>query len=253
MNLSKKPIKSHKEKEISFWSKYSKFYPHLEDARPYYKLVDTIESFINPKQGETWLDAGCGPGTMMDLIKNKSNNKIKKIIGIDIDKKMLWYAKKRFEKEEAILVEFHNIDLSNKTFFKNQEFDGIIANLVLTYINTFEEKKNVEALKGVFGEMYRIMKTGGSLVWSTPIKGVNFIWVFLASWREILDPRHPKRLYAGPAILRYALSIQKKGKKGIYNFFSKEQIEKILEEIGFKGIEFKRSFANQVWVIKAHK
>jgi len=253
MNLSKKLANNYKNKEIIFWGKYSKFYPHLEDAKPYYKLMSTISSFINPKKGEIWLDVGCGPGTMMELIKNESAGKVAKIVGIDVDKTMLGYAKERFKQERDIEIEFHSVDLSNKTLFKDQEFDGIVANLVLTYINTFEGRKNEDALKGVLSEMYRLLKPNGSLVWSTPVKGVNFTWVFLASWRQILDPRHPKRLYCGPAILRYALSIQKKGKKGVYHFFPKEKIEQILNKVGFKNIEFKKSFANQTWVINAHK
>ena len=52
------------EKELEFWEEYSKIYYHLEDTKPYYDLAKSIERFIEPKAGDIWLDAGCGPATV---------------------------------------------------------------------------------------------------------------------------------------------------------------------------------------------
>jgi len=69
--------------------------------------------------------------------------------------------------------------------------------------------------------MYRVLKKNGVIVWTTPINNVKFVKVFLASWRNILNLKYYKRLYYGPLILGHALTIQKKGKEGVYHFYNK--------------------------------
>ena len=82
---------------------------------------------------------------------------------------------------------------------------------------------------------------------------VSFLKVFIASGKDMLDLKNYKRLYYGPMILKHALEIQKKGKQGLYHFYEKDKIESILLRIGFKNIKFKKSFANQAWVIYCEK
>ncbi|MCM8823410.1 MAG: class I SAM-dependent methyltransferase [Candidatus Omnitrophica bacterium] len=57
-------------------------------------------------------------------------------------------------------------------------FDGIGANLVLPYVIDFCGKKGKEAFAGVLQELFRILKPGGHLVWSTPKAGANFFGFF---------------------------------------------------------------------------
>jgi len=54
-------------------------------------------------------------------------------------------------------------------------------------------------------------------------------------------------------ILKHALEIQRKGKEGLYHFYEKDKIESILLRIGFKNIKFKKTFADQAWVVSCKK
>ena len=54
-------------------------------------------------------------------------------------------------------------------------------------------------------------------------------------------------------ILKHALEIQKKGKKGIYTFLPKDELEELLFKIGFVNLAWKKSFTRQVWVNKLFK
>lgn len=237
--------------EKKFWSAYGKIYPYLERSTPYQKLLKTIEDLIHPKQGETWLDVGCGPGTVIKIIRKKAQGKLQKIIGIDFDETMLGHAAKRSESYDE--VELQNINLSHKTPFVKEKFDGIVANLVLPYIPEYDGQKGKQALRQILKELKRILKPGGSLIWSTPIKNVNFFWVFWASLKDIFNLRHPENLYYGPAILRHALTIQKKGRQGIYTFLPEKELRLLMKEIGFKTLAIRRTFAGQALVIKAIK
>ena len=54
-------------------------------------------------------------------------------------------------------------------------------------------------------------------------------------------------------ILKHALRIEKKGRRGIYHFLPVEELNKILTEIGFAGMSYKISMAKQVEVISCKK
>lgn len=235
--------------EKDFWQSYAKIYHHLEKADPYQDLLRTIEELVKPKENEYWLDIGTGSGAIINMLLTNSKNKIGKILAIDSEDVMLQHALKR--KTEK--VEFQNVNLLDEFPFEENIFDGIVANLVIPYIYRFQDKPGAEALKSLLANIYHSLKENGVLVWSTPVKNVNFFKVFLASWKNILDPRHMEHLFYGPAIFRYALKIQRNGKTGLYNFLTQEELGIIHKEIGFKDIEFKKTFADQVLVVKAKK
>ena len=137
-------------------------------------------------------------------------------------------------------------------------FDGIGANLVLPYVVDFQGETGVKALEGVLREMFRILKLGGQLVWSTPKHKVNFVWTFLASVADMLNlyayfVQRDHRLSQGIGILIHALAIQRKGKKGIYTFLPREELGALLEKIGFSDAIWRKTFARQVWVISVRK
>jgi len=241
-----------------FWGpKYGSIYPALEDAEPHQKLLAQIQEFIEPKQGEKWVDLGTGSGGVIDVIWNKSKGKLEQLVALDLTDVMLNHLKKRLPfldpKPSENQIKLVKHDLSKSLPFKDEEFDGVTASLVLTYIENHEGQQGIEALKALFLEVHRILKQGGQFVWTTPKFRVNFARVFLASWRAMLNPKKFKNLYYGPAILRYALKIQKKGKKGDYQFLPEEQFIKMLENAGFKNIKVAYSFANQAIVFSAIK
>jgi len=238
-------------KEAMFWSSYGKIYHHLEVSTPYKKMLALIASIVKLRECNRWLDAGCGPGTMIELLL-KNQHQPEEIIGIDFDGVMIDKASKRLSLYNNVKIE--QIDLARKTFFKNNYFDGILANLVLSYIIIYENQfVGKDALREVLKEMYRILKDNGLFIWTTPIEKVNFTYVFLDSWREVLNPLTPQYLLYGPWILSYAWKIQAKGKKGIYHFLPKSKIEELMEEIGFKNIHIQKTFSNQAYLITAIK
>jgi ubiquinone/menaquinone biosynthesis C-methylase UbiE len=243
-------------KEFKFWEEYAKIYHHMEDTGFYEELARTIFEFIEPKEGGVWLDAGCGPAKMSKLILEKSRGKIKKIIAVDI---VLEPARKTLkELSDAVPIELQYVNLGEKLPFPDNFFDGIVANLCLTYVIDFEGKRGKEAFIEVMKEMFRILKPGGCIVWSTPKRNPIFLMNFLAGLPDMLSPIKQIKhrtfgLWMGIRILRYGLGIASKGKKGIYTFLEPTEYEEILTKIGFRNFEWRRTFAGQVWVNKAFK
>lgn len=237
-------------REAIFWNNYGKIYRHLEAATPYKRMLDSIFSILSNKNYNNWLDAGCGPGTMIDFLIKK-DVKYKSILGLDFDGVMVDQASRRLSNLDNISIEV--ADLSKKLQYPDGHFDSIIANLVLSYVIIFDGKYvGKESLVAVLREMYRLLNSNGSLLWTTPVDNVNFTKVFIASWREILNPFKPY-IYYGPKILSYALQIQNKGKRGIYHFLPSDEIYQIMSGIGFKNISIKKTFADQAYLISASK
>ncbi len=248
---------SQQEKE-SFWGpQYGSIYPALEGTDPYKALLQKIKDYIHPQSGEQWLDIGTGSGAMVDLIWEKSDAKIGNIVALDLTEVMLNHLRNRLPKltpplpEEKIDLVKH--DLAKKLPFDDASFDGAISSLVITYIAEHEGTSGEDALLAVLKEVNRVLKPGAQFVWTTPKQKVNFARVFAGSWKEIFNPKKIKNLYYGPAILGYALEIQKKGKTGEYNFLSEERFREMCSEAGFEVDEITYSFSKQALVLNTHK
>ena len=244
-------------KELSFWEEYSRIYRNLEKARPYSQLREAIRDFIKPKSGDVWLDAGCGPAQMSLDIWVKSQRSVRRIVGLDL---VLSPARKTVSQlKEPMPIELVCAHIGERLPFPDEYFDGITANLVLPYVTDFEGETGIKAFERVLQEIWRILKPTGQIVWSTPVKNVHFGWVFLASLPDMLNiyeyvvSRDVSRIQQGTRILRHALEIQQKGKQGTYSFLSQNELEKLLKEIGFENLKWKRTFAAQALVNSANK
>lgn len=242
--------------EEKFWGpKYGRIYPYLEDATPYKRLLKQVEDFVAPQAGERWLDLGTGSGAIVELLWRKTNGKIGEITALDLADVMLNHLRRKLAvltlppRSEQIRLVKHN--LARRLPFNNESFDGVVANLVLPYVETHEGCSGREALWAICQEVRRVLKPGGQFVWSSPIHGVRFFKVFLASWRDIL--RKPRNLFYGPRILRYALQIQAKGKKGVYSFLPEKKLRAMIVGAGFAEPAAAYSFAGQAIVLRTKK
>ena len=178
-----------KRKEKRFWHNYNKLYHNYERGVIYRNFLKDLESFISPKSNEVWLDVGCGIGRIIDLIKDKSKNQVKKIIGIDADKNVLFLARQKFQQDiQRNIVEFLNVDISQKTIFKNEEFDGIVASFVFPYVTNFNNQYTGNmAIEMVIKEMYRILKCDGKIIWSMLNKDFSLTKLFWNSKKDFFS------------------------------------------------------------------
>lgn len=243
-------IDTMRNKEKNFWSNYSKFYHYLEKAKPHKEMINDFENIIGDVKG-SWVDLGSGSGAIASILNERGEKNNAEIIATDFEPKFIEYLKNRFNEKKNVRVQF--LDLNDKIKFKKNSIDGITANLVLPYIICHNGNVGLKALKIILKEIFETLKPGGVFIWSSPKKGVHFWKVFVSSRKNIFDFKDKKNIYYGLAILKQALKIERNGRKGVYNFLSKEEIEKILAETGFGKMEYKISMAKQVNIIKCAK
>ena len=247
------------EEEREFWKEYaelmiSKYRDAFLHLPHYQNELKVINEFINPQKGQKWLDLGCGSLPVTELILEKSKGEVEVIAG-DIH---LEPAKKRLsELGNPSSVKLQYIDLSQKLPFPDNYFDGIVSSKVIPYILEFEGIRGKDGLRGVFQEIYRILKPGGVLIWSYMQKMNNFKGI-LISIGYILNPyQWIKRkvflpLYAIKT-MNFFKSTEEKTNKGIYHVFPQKEYSDLLTSIGFENLEWKESFGGMTLVNKAEK
>jgi 2-polyprenyl-3-methyl-5-hydroxy-6-metoxy-1,4-benzoquinol methylase len=108
-----------------------------------FKLIGKIS-------GKKILDTGCGEG----FIARELSRKGARVIGVDLSKKLIKLAQNE-ETKNPIGVSYYCASLDDLSRFSQEEFDMIIANLVL---------HDLEPLKETISEFNRILKRKGNLI-----------------------------------------------------------------------------------------
>jgi SAM-dependent methyltransferase len=120
------------------WSGFAAAYCELELAAPYQELVRTMMELLAPHEGERWLDAGCGSGVMTELLLRSTNGRVF-VDAVDFSRIMLRHMRVRMSHPIRLgQVRIHHLDLRNPLPFPDDSYQGIVANLVLPYIDTFQ-------------------------------------------------------------------------------------------------------------------
>ena len=114
---------------------------YLEKPAMYKKLPNL--------SGKSVLCVGCGTGEECDYLLKQG---AKKVVGIDISKGLIDYAKKSYPK-----IEFHVMDME-KLKFSDSSFDYIYSSLTLHYVKNW-----VKPLK----EIRRVLRDKGIFLFST--------------------------------------------------------------------------------------
>jgi len=167
------------------------------------------------KTDERVLDLGCGNGRIFELLKDKQVD----YYGIDVSEKLIDIAKKNYPKAKFIVGDALNLP------FSNSFFDAVFSIAVIHQIPSNE-------LRSVFlKEAKRVLKPNGRMiltVWKFHqldqyylLFKYTILRLILKSkldWKDILEPWANKTE-------RY------------YHWFSKKELEILLEDSGFKAEE----------------
>lgn len=108
-----------------------------------------VKNEIN--QRNTHLDIGCGPGTFLSLLKNK------KCYGMDIAKKQIKYAKKKYSSKSKRF----EIMSKNEIPLRSSSLDSISLIEIIEHLNNKDTKLLIL-------EAHRTLKKNGELIITTP-------------------------------------------------------------------------------------
>ncbi|MFW9909177.1 MAG: class I SAM-dependent methyltransferase [Candidatus Thorarchaeota archaeon] len=121
-------------------------------------LNPCIEKLLGDVQGKSMLDAGCGEGYLSRFYAQKGAI----VTGVDFSENLIEIAR---EKSKDTSVSFQVGNICDLEGFSESVFDVVLCNLVLLNVSCLSESMN---------EFNRILKHGGTLVFSIVHPAFNF-------------------------------------------------------------------------------
>lgn len=121
-------------------------------------LKNKIDKFIKNINGNEILDVACGPGHDTDYLTRKGFD----VLGIDLSKQMINYAKKNF-KGKFRLMDFFDLK------FKKNTFDGLWCSSGLTHV----KKKDLDKILKGFSKVLKRKRVIGIIVPKTKKRTLN--------------------------------------------------------------------------------
>lgn len=125
--------------------------------------------------GESVLDLGCGPGTLLSLLPKKYGL----AVGLDISERQIDYARKNFD---GIMW---MVGMIEKLPFKTEKFDYVFVIEVLEHIP-------LEQVKSTLDSLHRIMKKNGRLIITTPNN--HSLWPLMEwLWNKVSEVKYEEQ------------------------------------------------------------
>jgi ubiquinone/menaquinone biosynthesis C-methylase UbiE len=220
-----------------FWQRYFNFYDTLNEAIPYRKMIERQAELLEPQPAELILDAGTGTGNVAaHLLASRAQ-----VTGIDFCEPALELCRRKMPGGD-----FRFGDLTQPLEFASDHFDKIACCCVLHVLDR-------RAQRAVVRELFRVLKPGGRVVITAFAVGFSPIKVYLETLRE---QRRQGTFGAAlffalrysfntARILYYVARIKRREKSGEYNFFSRDEMVRMLEEAGFEISRVETAFADQ--------
>lgn len=179
------------------------------------------------QEGETVLDLGTGTGELAFAISKAGGAHHKKIIGIDFSWEMLKNAqfKKNKPTNQQANIDFIAANIQ-ETPFSAESFHSVVSGFVFRHL-----QKNINT---ILKEVYRVIKPGGKIIileFSRP--GFAFLKKIYYLYLGKVIPLIGRFLF-GKEKVKYFHYF----KETIINFFSPEELKRILSAAGFRKVKY---------------
>lgn len=143
--------------EIQFHDGMASKWETLHQGKVFQTRTRVMFSLVeNLQLGRTWLDAGCGTGTLARLLARRGLD----VQGVDASGEMV-DAATRLSQQQGLTdrLTFQQIETVESLPFGNEAFDGVLCASVLEYVGEPER---------CLAEFRRVLKPGGLLLVSLP-------------------------------------------------------------------------------------
>jgi len=239
---------------MPFWDIYSYFYSlSLGNLFPYRQLLEDLNNALGIKGGENILDAGCGPGLVIEKILEQNPRREISITGVDVNKTMIRHAHRKCRNFPNVKLQV--ADLNRNLEFSDATFDRVICSNTLYAL---------EEPRAVISEFHRVLRPYGTLIIANPKPnaGENTLMKEHVSALNRLTPFYRKVYQILISLLLIPVNlvvmamnkvIIEKARSRRYHFLTERDLERILQEVGFTNIQTRSCYADQNWLVRAKK
>jgi ubiquinone/menaquinone biosynthesis C-methylase UbiE len=228
-----------------FWRRYLRYYDSLLEAIPYRDMVEDYRDHLQPGAFDRILDAGTGTGNVATVLLSRGA----RVVGIDFCPEALERCRKK-----APEGEFRFADLTEKLDFDSDDFDKIACCCVLHNLSRRDQDLAMM-------ELHRVLKPGGLMALTVFATGFSRIKIYLESFRARW--RGSDFGEAVLASLRFSLDtirivyyvgrIKRRDRSGEIHFFSRDELEELVERAGFELIALDPVLAGQAFTAVMRK
>jgi SAM-dependent methyltransferase/esterase/lipase len=254
-----------KEEEREFWKSYLDKYSFVVNIPDYWDLMNLVYILLGElKPQDRILDAGCGIGNYETFLRIKllyaarnqpillrKQHQALHYVGLDFVREAMIQAKhsqRNIEKEfvqigaftasgRLLISSYFLADLETALPFRENTFDKVCCNLVISYLRNPEE---------TVGELVRLLKPGGRIV-VTSLKPFADLSQVYRNFVKVAKGRAD--LAEAQKLLSNAGRIKAKEAQGIYQFFSEDALMDLLRQASVCEVETYRSLGNQANVV----
>ncbi len=252
---------------VEFWRDYLSHFHYIGNISDYWHLLDQIYSLMGRlDEGERILDVGCGNGNFgMFLVINHAYRQQNiprgkfdppRYVGIDFVPSALLQARRNLRKVTAELqgkfptilmphsllrTSLGLVDLHMPLPFRNDQFDRIVCNLVLSYLDD-----PLFTLR----ELLRVLAPNGRLILTNLKPHADLSQVY----RNFLNTaQRPEEVEEAKQLLNNSGRIMQGESDGIFRFFDKQELTMLLMSSGAVQPRIYSTFANQAFIAVAEK
>jgi SAM-dependent methyltransferase len=231
-----------------------------QDLPPYHQLLADTVAWLEPQPGQCWLDLGCGGGRLTAALWKKSGSRLAEIVALDcaaVNRKAIDAF--RATAQPPILdhqVRFLHVDFSRGlASLPDAAFDGVVSGLAIQYAESqVRGQWNSAAYDRLLAEVYRVLRPGGTFVFSVnvpePAWGRVALFGIPGFFRA---PRPLKFVKNALRMLRYGSWLKREARRGRFHYLPRATVMAKLDAAGFAGIEGRLSFARQAYVFRCRR
>ena len=237
----------------AFWSQ--------QELRPYRRLLaDTIE-WAAPAAGETWLDLGCGGGSLTRAIWEQTGGAVAGVVGLDcaaVNEQAYETLRATLDPPAGEQVRFVCHDFSRGLgLFPDDTFDHAVSGLSITYAESYSEAEGrwtTAAYDTILAEACRVIRPGGRFVFSANVPEPSWLTVGLGSLGALVMSPQPLRfLKRSWRMLRYGAWLKREARAGRFHYLPSWVVTAKLRAAGFERVEHRLSYAGQAYIFRCHK
>ncbi|MHC2335741.1 class I SAM-dependent methyltransferase [Bradyrhizobium sp. USDA 4454] len=143
--------------EIRFHDEISSGWEALHQSRTFRARTAAMFGLLGTMDlnGQRWLDAGCGTGTLSRLLAARGCD----VTGVDASPEMIAAARRRLADPPAERLTFRHIPTIADLPFADRSFDGVLCASVLEYVPDVAQ---------CLRQIHRVLRPGGVLLVSIP-------------------------------------------------------------------------------------
>lgn len=253
---------------VEFWQDYLDHFHHIANVGDYWQLLDHIYRLTgNLDGGMRVLDAGCGNGNFgMFLLINQAYRQGKSLAhdaapihynGIDFIQPALAQARQNLRKTSAEIrgklslsaeamaspLDFSLLaaDLNMPLPFRDGQFDRIICNLVISYL---------QDPLSTLGEFMRVLVPNGRIVVTNLKPHADLSQIYR---NFVQRAGRPEEMEEGRQLLNNSGKIKQAEGDGVFRFFDRQELAMLLTASGAVQPRVYSTFANQGYIVVAEK